>query len=189
MGRRNACVMLLLGTLLVLLCATAGAFLRPPAPRTTAVRKQLGRVSMLTTHAAGSEVEGQQQHSQPSPQQHQQPQHHPYHHRQHWHLVLRNLPFKLCRPDFTFVLRAIVDLALSGSGLHTRRVKVLKRRPHGGAMGVVFVLLEHEWTGGTFVDGGLVDETAAALGRVEVMGRPLRAARWVRLGGGGGGGE
>lgn len=182
-GRRLGWFLLLL----LLLCAATAAiaFLRPPPPRVPVRKPRPGvSISNLGAHAAAEEGEGQAQ----SPQ----PPHHSDHypHPQHWHLVLRNLPFRLCWPEYLVVLRAIVDLSLAGLGLFTRRLKVLKRKSDGRPTGVAFVLLQQEWTGSVFVGAKAIDDVVRAFDGVEVMGRPLRVAPWVppdTVGGAGGG--
>jgi hypothetical protein len=169
MGRRHGLLLLLM----LLLCAMAAAtaFLRPPTSRALVRKPRPGvSISILGAHAA---AEGQGQAQSP-----QSPRH-SYQHPQHWHLVLRNLPFRLCRPEYYVVLRAIVDLSLSGSGLFTRRLKVLKRKSDARPTGVAFVLLQHEWTGSVFVGERAIDDMVRAFDGVQVMGRPLRVARWV----------
>lgn len=104
-----------------------------------------------------------------------------------WHLVLRNLPFPLCKPEGEEQLRAVINAVATASGLRVRKVQPLTRKEDGLPTGVVFALLEREGNGRVDVDPGAVEAVVGALGGREVGGRPVKAARWVRPTGDGGG--
>jgi hypothetical protein len=108
-------------------------------------------------------------------------------------VVLRNLPFTLCKPEGSSELYSVIDAAAAASGLKTRRLQPLIRKEDGLPTGVVFVLLGREGNGRIDGEGEGVESVVDALEGREVKGRVVRAARWVRptgdtRGGGGGAG-
>lgn len=97
-----------------------------------------------------------------------------------WHLILRNLPFALCKPEGADQLKALINAHATALGLRTRRLQPLSRKEDGLPTGVVFVLLEREGNGRVDVEEGALAGLIEATSGKDFGGRPLKAARWVR---------